>query len=53
MELIGYDLDDWALDENAVIEPEYSSVYMQNLLRKATKNSVLRIVDSIVQRMTK
>ncbi len=53
MELIGYDLNDWALDENAVIEPEYSSVYMQNLLRKATKNSVLRIVDSIVQRMTK
>jgi hypothetical protein len=53
MELIGYDLNDWAFNENPVIEPEYSSVYMQNLLRKATKNSVLRIVDSIVQRMTK
>jgi hypothetical protein len=53
MELIGYDLDDWALDENAVIEPEYSSVYMQNLLRKATKNIILRFVDSIVQRVAK
>ncbi len=53
MELIGYDLDDWALAGNQVIEPEYSSVYMQNLLRKATKNSILRIVDSIIQRIMK
>ncbi len=53
MELIGYDLNDWAFDENAVIEPEYSSVYMQDLLRKATKNIILRFADSIVQRVAK
>ncbi len=53
MELIGYDLNDWAFDENPVIEPEYSSAYMQNLLRKATKNIILRLVDSVVQRVAK
>jgi hypothetical protein len=53
MELIGYDLNDWALNENPVIEPEYSSVYIQNLSRKATRNIVQRFVDSIVQRVTK
>jgi len=53
MELIGYDLNDWALDENPVIEPEYSSVYMQDLLSKATKNIILRFADSIVQRVAK
>ena len=53
MELIGYGLNDWEFDENPVIEPEYSSVYMQNLLRKATKNIILRFVDSVVQRVAK
>jgi hypothetical protein len=53
MELIGYDLNDSALNENPVIEPEYSSIYMQNLLRKATKNIILRFVDSVVQRVAK
>jgi hypothetical protein len=53
MELIGYNLNDWALDENPVIEPEYSSVYMQDLLSKATKNIILRFADSIVQRVAK
>ena len=53
MELIGYDLNDWVLEENPVIEPEYSSIYMQNLLRKATKNIILRFVDSIVQHLAK
>ena len=53
MELIGYDLNDWVLEENPVIEPEYSSAYMQNLLRKATKNIILRFVDSVVQRVAK
>jgi len=53
MELIGYDLDDWALAENPVIEPEYSSQYIQNLSRKAARNIVLRFMDSIKQRMAK
>ena len=51
MELIGYDLNDWALNENPVIEPEYSSIYIQNLSHKAARNIVQRFVDSIVQRL--
>ena len=53
MELIGYDCDDWALSANPVIEPEYSSVYMQRLPRKATKNVILRFLDPITQRLAK
>jgi hypothetical protein len=53
MELIGYDLNDWALNENPVIEPEYSSIYIQNLSHKAARNIILRFVDSIVQRIAK
>ena len=53
MELIGYDLNDWALNEIPVIEPEYSSIYIQNLARKATRNIVQRFADSIVQRKVK
>ena len=51
MELIGYGLNDWEFDENPVIEPEYSSIYMQDLLRKATKNIILRFADSIAPRL--
>ena len=53
MELIGYDLNDWALNENPVIEPEYSSIYIQNLSHKAARNIIPRFVDSIVQRIAK
>ena len=53
MALIGYDCEDWNLEPNPVIEPEYSSMYMQNLVRKATKNSLLRYLDPLVQRFVK
>jgi len=53
MELIGYDCDDWTLDPQPVIEPEYSSVYMQSLPAKVTKNVVLRYVDNLLQRWFK
>jgi hypothetical protein len=53
MELMGYDCDDWALDPNPIIEPEYSSAYMQKLTSKATTNIILRYVDPIVQRLFK
>jgi hypothetical protein len=53
MELIGYDCDDWSPSPNPVIEPEYSSVYMQNLPRKAAKNSLLRYIDPVIQRFVK
>jgi hypothetical protein len=53
MELIGYDWNDWSLSADPVIEPEYSSVYIQNLSRKASRNIILRFMDSIAQRMVK
>jgi len=37
MELIGYDINEWGLKENQVIEPEYASVYMQNLCENWSK----------------
>ena len=43
----------WNLASNPVIEPEYSSGYMQNLVRKATKNSLLRYMDPLIQRFVK
>jgi hypothetical protein len=53
MELIGYDLNDWALNENPVIEPEYSSTYIQNLSYKASRNIISRFMDSLVQLLAK
>ncbi len=53
MELIGYDCEDWTPAAEPVIEPEFSSVYMQNLPKKATKNIVLRYIDPLLQRFFK
>jgi hypothetical protein len=53
MEFFGYDCNDWTPDPNPVIEPEFSSVYMQNLPRKAPKNNLLRYLDPIIQKLTK
>ena len=53
MELTGYDCEDWQISPEPEIEPEYSSVYMQNLLRKAAKNSLLRYIDPIIQKFVK
>jgi len=53
MEINGYDCNDWSLDQHPVIEPQYSSIYMQNLPRKATKNKILRFLDPVVQRLVK
>jgi hypothetical protein len=53
MELIGYDCNDWEPNPKPVIEPEFSSVYMKNLPRKATKNKILRYLDSTIRRLFK
>jgi hypothetical protein len=50
MEVIGYDLDDWNLDPSPVIEPQYSSDYMQGLVKKAKKNVLMRFVDNVLRR---
>jgi hypothetical protein len=53
MEVIGYDCDDWALSNNPVIEPEYSSMYMQRLARMKTINTMRRLKDSLLQHFSK
>ncbi len=49
MEVIGYDCDDWTLSNNPVIEPEYSSIYIQRLARMKTINTIRRFKDSLLQ----
>jgi hypothetical protein len=53
MEFFGYDCNDWAPSPDPLIEPRYASIYMQELPRKATKNSILRYLDPIIQRLSK
>ena len=53
MQVIGYDCDDWDLSPEPFIEPQYSSEYMQSLPRKAKKNTVMRFIDNISQRLIK
>jgi hypothetical protein len=49
MELIGYDCDDWALSEHQIIEPEYSSMYIQRLAQMKTINSIQKFKDSMLR----
>jgi hypothetical protein len=51
MEVVGYNCDDWDLSSEAVIEPEFSSEYMQSLPRKAKKNTIMRYIDNISRRL--
>lgn len=53
MALIGYACDDWALSPEPVIEPEYSSVYMQRLPRRKSIDRVRHLRDMIVKRFVK
>jgi len=49
MQVVGYDCDDWNLNPEPVIEPRFSSEYMQSLPRKAKKNTIMRFIDNISQ----
>jgi len=51
MERIGYDCDDWALSPNPLIEPDYSSKYMQGLIRKKTLNHLRGFKDRLLLRL--
>jgi hypothetical protein len=53
MQVIGYDCDDWNLSAEPVIEPQFSSEYMQSLSRKAKKNTIMRFIDNISQKLFK
>ena len=50
MEVVGYDCSDWNLNPDPVIEPQFSSEYLQSLPRRAKKNIIMRYVDNISQR---
>ena len=53
MEAVGYDCDDWNLNPEPVIEPQFSSEYMRELPRKSKKNMIMRYADNIYQRLIK
>lgn len=49
MELVGCDCDDWAPSPNPVIEPEYSSKYMQSLPKRVGVDTALRYKDRLLR----
>jgi hypothetical protein len=49
MELVGYDYNDWSLDPNPVIEPEYSSTYMKSLPKMKTANLIRKFKDFVAR----
>ena len=50
MEAVGYDCEDWELSQEQIIEPQFSSIYVQNLASKGTQNIIKRFVDNLLQR---
>ena len=54
MEAIGYDCDDWSVNANPVIEPEFSSMYMQQLAKRKKKavRSILNLKDRLFQHLS-
>ena len=53
MGAVGYDLDDWNLSPEPLIEAQFSSEYMRSLTLKAKKNIIMRYFDNISQRFRK
>jgi hypothetical protein len=47
MQLIGYDCNDWELSADPIIEPQYSSEYMQSLPERVTRDTLLRYTSRI------
>ena len=53
MQIVEYDCEDWNLNPEPVIEPQFSSEYMQSLPRKAKKNNIMHFIDNISQKLKK
>jgi hypothetical protein len=53
MQLIGYDCDDWTLSPKAKIEPEFSSLYIQRLVRQNTANTIRSFKDFVLRPFVK
>ncbi|MFV0437400.1 MAG: hypothetical protein ACK5PS_08420 [Desulfopila sp.] len=47
LERIGYDANDWELSPRPVIEPEYASEYMQNLVRRVPMDELIRFRNKL------
>jgi hypothetical protein len=53
LETVGYDCNDWSLSSNPVIEPQYSSGYIQKLQKRKNVDSVRWVKDIIKRRVFK
>ena len=53
MQLIGYDCDDWTLSPEPKIDPEFSSRYIQTLVRKNTANTLRSFMDLLLKPFVK
>ena len=53
LEIIGYDCDDWSISSKPIIEPQYSSVYIQNLQKRKNMDAVRWVKDIIKRRVLK
>jgi hypothetical protein len=51
MEAMGYDCNDWDLNPEPVIEPQYSSMYMKRLLKRKPLDSLRWFKDNILKRL--
>jgi hypothetical protein len=49
MEAIGYDCKDWAVSAQPVIEPEFSSMYMERLVRENTSNPFRKLKEKLLR----
>ena len=54
MEAISYDCDDWSVNAIPVIEPEFSSIYMQQLAQRKKKSvrSIFNLKDRLIQHLS-
>ncbi len=53
LQIIGYDSNDWSISSNPVIEPQYSSGYIQKLQKRKNMDSVRWVKDIIKRRVFK
>ncbi len=47
MQAIGYDVEDWRVAPQPVIEPQFSSEYMKRLVRENTTNPIRRLMGRL------
>jgi hypothetical protein len=48
MEVIGYDSEDWVVSTQPTIEPQYSSIYIKNLVRENTSNPFRKLKEKLL-----